>query len=321
MLDDLVAVIETLKSRIGQHRTDLQKNEIRTRVSLIDPLLAALGWDVADPALVTPEYETGNGRADYALLADDAGSPKPILFIEAKKLGESLTTHRSQMVTYANQSGVPYAGLTDGDKWEIYTVFDPKPIEDRLVLDVSIARTPAPQCALKLLKLWKPNLNSGQPDGAEQPLFWPQISETRAEFTPLKEPAQETPAKVHGWTALKGYIVEKNTKPSHVRLPDGSELPINSWRSLFKQVAEWLIGRGELTQGKCPVLRTNNPSGRCIVNTQPQHPSGTRFRFPAQLSNGLYLNVHFSAQNMVEECTRLLAALGHDPSRMSITVT
>ena len=50
MLDDLVAVIETLKGRIEQHRTTLQSNETRTRMALIDPLLTVLGWDVADPA-------------------------------------------------------------------------------------------------------------------------------------------------------------------------------------------------------------------------------------------------------------------------------
>ena len=48
LLDDLVGVIETLKSRIRDYGKDLQANEIRTRMSLIDPLLNVLGWDVAD---------------------------------------------------------------------------------------------------------------------------------------------------------------------------------------------------------------------------------------------------------------------------------
>ena len=67
MLDDLVSVIETLQQRIATHRQSLQQNEIRTRTGLIDPLLTALGWDVSDPAVVTPEYSVGGGRADYAL--------------------------------------------------------------------------------------------------------------------------------------------------------------------------------------------------------------------------------------------------------------
>ena len=51
MLDELVDVIETLKSRINEHRAVLQGNEAQTRLSLIDPLLRALGWDTGRPRL------------------------------------------------------------------------------------------------------------------------------------------------------------------------------------------------------------------------------------------------------------------------------
>ena len=89
MLDELVDVIETLKSRINEHRSDLQKDETRTRMALINPLLQVLGWDTSDPSLVTPEYSLSNGRADYALL-DDQG--KVVVFLEAKRLGEQLAS-------------------------------------------------------------------------------------------------------------------------------------------------------------------------------------------------------------------------------------
>ena len=42
MLDDLVAVIETLKARIVAHSAGLQGNETRTRTALIDPLLTGV---------------------------------------------------------------------------------------------------------------------------------------------------------------------------------------------------------------------------------------------------------------------------------------
>lgn len=71
MLDDLVSCIELLKERMQSHRAALKENETRTRVALIDPLLRALGWDVADPAVVIPEYKVGNRSADYALLRSD----------------------------------------------------------------------------------------------------------------------------------------------------------------------------------------------------------------------------------------------------------
>ena len=80
-----------------------------------------------------------------------------------------------QMLNYANISGIPHAGLTDGNHWEMYTVFDQAPIEQRRILDVSIASTPAHEAALKLLLLWRPNLASAQPVAANAPVhsWWP----------------------------------------------------------------------------------------------------------------------------------------------------
>ena len=161
MLDDLVEVIEALKGRMATYRADLQANETRTRTALIDPILRVLGWDVSDPALVTPEYNVGSRRPDYALLKDNA-SPCA-LFLEAKKLGEPLVNHQEQMVRDANMAGVPYAGLTDGDHWEVYTVFEAKPIAQRRILSVALHATTAHESALQLLMLWRPNISSTRP--------------------------------------------------------------------------------------------------------------------------------------------------------------
>ena len=172
-LDDLVSVIETLKARLETHRQVLQANETRTRMALIDPLLQALGWDTADPALVLPEYDLSGNRADYALLD---GTATPVAFVEAKHLGMALASHREQIVRYAVLSGVPYAGLTDGDHWELYRAFNQSPsdrssLEDRLLLNVSIADRPAHEVALKLLLIWQPNLAAGDPVEANEPVL------------------------------------------------------------------------------------------------------------------------------------------------------
>ena len=117
MLDHLVEAIETLKERISTHQATLSVYEARTRVALINPLLQVLGWDTADPAVVMAEFSLLKGRADYALLATNG---KPVAVLEAKRLGEGLETHNSQMINYALQEGVDFAGLTDGDQWHIY---------------------------------------------------------------------------------------------------------------------------------------------------------------------------------------------------------
>ncbi len=66
LLDDLVGAIDILKERIRTHVPDLQANETRTRMALIDPLLQVLEWDPADPALVIPEYASDSGPVDYS---------------------------------------------------------------------------------------------------------------------------------------------------------------------------------------------------------------------------------------------------------------
>lgn len=62
MLDELVNCIEKLRKRMENHIESLQANEWRTRTQLIDPLLSALSWDVSDPQLVVPEYNTGGAK-------------------------------------------------------------------------------------------------------------------------------------------------------------------------------------------------------------------------------------------------------------------
>ena len=161
-IDALVRTIEALQERIRNDGDTIGSNEIRTRTALVDPLLTALGWDTTDPAMVIPEYAAGGGTADYALLkvTPDDGSPV-IAFIEAKRLHEPLEPHRAQMLTYANMSGVKYAGLTNGDRWELYEVFKEAPLHERRLVDVSLRRESAFDCAIQLLPLRWPSLETG----------------------------------------------------------------------------------------------------------------------------------------------------------------
>ena len=248
-LDDLVQVIEILQQRIRDHGDSLRQNEIRTRLALIDPLLRALGWDVADPGLVTAEYDVSGQRADYALLKNEGG---PAAFVEAKKLGESLISHRMQMVNYANMSGVPYAGLTDGNNWELYVVFDQKPLPERLVLDVSVANLPAYQCALKFLLLWRPNLASGQLVAAIEPVF-PENSAINAGGGD----GPSDPPRTEEWTSFSDFQFEgKQLKQLTMRFPDRIEKQLHYWYQISIEIAEYLIREGKLTADKCPVEKS-----------------------------------------------------------------
>ena len=63
----------------------LCENEEQTKVSLINPYLEMLGYDVRDPRYVRLEVRadihTGNEKVDYAILRED----RPWMVVEAKK--------------------------------------------------------------------------------------------------------------------------------------------------------------------------------------------------------------------------------------------
>lgn len=163
----LVGMIETLRERIARHRPALSQSEALTRYALIDPLLRELGWDTADPDLVTPEYSVGTKKADYALL--ESGSV--VVFLEAKRLEENLSNHRSQVVAYASELGIRYPALTNGNEWEVYDNSQLVPIDQRRILTVSLTGAPPAVNALQLLLLWRPNLSSGEPVAARDPIM------------------------------------------------------------------------------------------------------------------------------------------------------
>ena len=318
MLDELVDVIETLKSRIDKHRSVLQGNEAQTRLSLIDPLLRALGWDTADPALVRPEFNLNNGRADYALLGTDE---KPVAIIEAKRLDESLgtTDRRMQMLTYANFSNVSYAGLTDGNQWVLYKVFDQKSLEERIVLNVSIANDPSPKCALQLLLLWRPNLASGKPIEAKEPILGTQ-PESNAVSTP--DEAAVSTAPDAGWIALREVSTAPDAnrnRPQAIKFPNGEEKPVKIWLDFLTEVAEWLIRDGALTPAKCPVP-DKVYSDVYVVNLQPKHPRDIDFARHRRLSNGMFLYSWGNAKTYVDRSIALLEYLGKDPSTVHVQV-
>ena len=149
-LDDLVTVIETLQGRIEKHGASLRENETRTRMALIDPLLQVLGWDNRRPWAGNPriQRQRSEGRLRPVETAWTTGGNSG-----SQEVGRISESHRMQMLNYSNASGVEYAGLTDGNRWELYEVFERGPLEDRRILNITLAGTPAHQLALQFLLL------------------------------------------------------------------------------------------------------------------------------------------------------------------------
>ena len=87
LLDELIALIETLRVRIGEHGQALSQSEALTRYALIDPLLRGLGWDTGDPAQVIPEYPVSS-----------AGKTRPLLITRCSTNRASLSSSWKQRV-------------------------------------------------------------------------------------------------------------------------------------------------------------------------------------------------------------------------------
>ena len=317
LLDDLVACIESLQERIRSHGSSLRANETRTRMALIDPLLQVLGWDVSDPDVVTPEYDVSGARADYALLRPGG---KPAATVEAKRLGEALESHRMQMLNYANASGIDYAGLTDGDRWELYAVFERGQLADRRILDVSIATGPAHELALKLLLLWRPNLASGrQPTPASTPILGdappPQAAKPAAvEATPAPRPPGS------GWVALSEYNPPTRTPcPAAIRFWDSSERSLTRWYELAISVAEKLYADGRFTVADMPIA---GGGARYSVHTEPVHRTGKPFESYKHIDGTppLYVDTWLSASQARAGAKRLLRAYGVNPANVHLKV-
>ena len=347
LLDALVNIIDTVQKRIGTHRQALQQNETRTRMALIDPLLTALGWDVSDPSLVMSEYSVGKGRADYALMKESETIPAAI--VEAKRLGHTLDDEeRMQMLNYANARGVRYAAITDGSLWELYEVFKHAPLEDRRRLNLTILGTPAHKLALQLLLLWRPNLASGGPVAAQEPVLGTRlesaITETlhqpvdRSSAPPDSAPPGEVkwvmpseynppsgtdapkiiqfPDKTEKTIKTRVELSKVDTsgpKPEKIRFPDETEEIVKSWTDLLRLTGKWLSETGKLNSISIPVFSGPRKSTRVLDDNPSNFGCHSVSKSATKVKvggNEFWLNTHGNPDNMQKKTRALLSRCG-----------
>src|SRR5699024_3751731 len=85
-----------------------------------------LGYDVADPREVIPEYTADIGikkgeKVDFAIKSGDDFR----FLIECKKIGEPLSLdHANQLIRYFNVTDTEFAILTNGEVYEFYAQLD-----------------------------------------------------------------------------------------------------------------------------------------------------------------------------------------------------
>ena len=290
----LQATIEKLQDKIETHYFDIHNNETAVRQVLIDPLLLALEWDVSDPNQVWLEYPTGDGQADYVLVSNN----KPVAVIEAKSLRNSPLEDWiiMQALDYANALGTKYMVITNGGEWRMYDVSAQQPT---ILMSFLITQTPVLESSLQALRMWKPNLASGNPAPAIAP----------------------PPA----WVSLTIpiNITSHNANPEHIRFRDGHIENINppAARDILIKTATWLTDNGYLTPADDPLQYPGPLRGNpwYIFNTQPQHPLGQPFTAPELVGADVYIETAWEPEQCIVAARALLEHCGVDPDTVQVS--
>ena len=287
-LDDLQSVIEKLQDMIETHRDYLSGGETRTRQVLIDPLLGELGWDVSDPDAVELEYRVGQQRADYALISNG----RRVALIEAKRLGNDLEYNEiMQVLNYANRDGIDYIIVTDGDRWEMYEVFRPAALEERLLMKLQLSQQPAHKNALQALAMWRPNLASdGGPSEATESVF---VSPKSAPYQPSSESDEppepqlpDPPMDDDNCCTFESKLYPQDTKPIRLKIDARIEKQVDVWLDVIHEVVVWLVTEKKLSVDDCPI----EVGKYTFINSEEVNRDGTPFKDPQELPNGLILN-------------------------------
>ena len=320
-LESLLELVQTLSSRIDRHGPALRQSEALTRYALIDPLLRELGWDTSDPDMVIPEYRSGNGRADYALMNNGS----PAMMVEAKSLGTPLQDSvLAQGINYCLMEGTSYFSVTDGRLWEIYETHKPVPINDKRIVCFDLRDAPAQVC-LKALALWRYSVESGDIAAAQTPVVEPTQpqqgipkTETHPIPTPVIQPQSVIPVQENNeWQPLSEFVPGKGSPlPNEIQCPDGTRAQTPKLRSIIIEATRWLIDNEKLTPSHCPV-QLPYARNRYVVNTEPYHQSGKQFYNPEKIDS-FYIHTHGNRFGIFRRTRELIKYLGQDPAQFKV---
>ena len=117
------------------------ETEEATKMALVVPFIAALGYDVYDPLEVVPEYTADVGikkgeKVDYAIFKDG----EPIMLFECKKVGVDLEkVSATQLYRYFSVSHARVGVVTDGVHYRFFSDIEAdNKMDERPFLEIDI---------------------------------------------------------------------------------------------------------------------------------------------------------------------------------------
>ena len=330
-LEETVRVILELRRTIARYQENFEGNEAQTRVSLIDPMLRALGWDVSNPDEVAQETGRGAGVADYVL--KDRRSGVPLTIVEAKSLNRRLDDAHNQVVGYCYSQNVNNAIVTDGNDW-ILLEFDGGSFEDgsdddefedyyddddEYVVEIptletarfSVSRGDAVVSAINAQNFVNP---------ASQSVDWSSELDAALKRVSLSGtsalPAQVDTQSRRNQQSL-GSLRELNNPPvpSKLHFDDGYVLSIQapSWPECVRNVAIYLgVIYEELIDEICPISAPRSRT-RFVANDRPRHANRQDFGYEYEVGDGVFVELDLNARSGVTAACTLLEECGFDP--------
>ena len=330
-LESLLQLVETLRERVEMHRAMLSQSEALTRYALIDPLLRELGWDTSDPAMVIPEYRSGSGSADYALL----GNGSPSMMVEAKKLGTPLRDQvLAQGINYCLMEGTNHFAVTDGASWEIYETHRPVPIDQKRVVAFNLVNQSPAEVCLKALALWRPNVQSGVVAVGETPVIREPAGLTDSQDNPPTSPviqkhqpappsAIPAPQPMQNVVTNQVWIPIPDLKPDggdeppiEIEFPDRTYTQLKNWKCVMAEVTRWLINIGHLDESSCPI-QAPRARARYLVSNSPIHPSRKPMFSPMEVKP-FYVETNYNNGALVVNAMTIIRHVGQDPGQFKV---
>lgn len=136
LTDDIREIREGISTNRFEKEADVSQG-------IVLRILQRLGWPTFDTRVVMPEYSVEGRRVDYALCHPQN---KPVVFIEAKRIGEGEGADR-QLFEYAFHIGVPMAVMTDGKEWHFYLPGEQGRYDERRVYKLDLLAREVEECA------------------------------------------------------------------------------------------------------------------------------------------------------------------------------
>lgn len=331
---DLKATIEMVTERIKKHHSLYEQNEMAVRSQIIEPILRGLRWTTENPEEVQPNVSTEEGIPDYSLFKGG----KKVLFIEAKKLSVDIEQRDviRQLAKYCFGEGMKYGVLTNGTIWILFRAFqEGTTMAERIVWKADIENDNITATIRRLNTISKENITDiemlikklkildeiwhsllEEPKDLVKgfiPIFdnlihegYPEYEFDRTEIedfikervkelvSPIEESIIELPiTEPTEWKGARPRIMKVGTDTYEIR--KSYDILVNT--------AEWLIRKGRLRKENCPIASGHK---RYLVHIQPKHRYGDDFRAPKILSNGLYIETHYSTASCITNARKLL---------------